>query len=87
MAVKGKEAQAISTMFAGLTIANLLTVPLGTYIGHHFSWRYTFGLITVIGLLTLLLIQLWLPALEASKTGNVRSQLSFLKAERLGLYF
>src|SRR5690606_3355975 len=30
-----KEAQAISVMFAGLTIASLVGVPLGTYIGHH----------------------------------------------------
>ncbi|WP_242917961.1 MFS transporter [Pontibacter liquoris] len=79
LAEKGKEAQAISLMFAGLTIANLLTVPLGTYIGHHYSWRYTFGLITAIGLVTLLLIQLWLPTLPVSKTGNLRTELGFFK--------
>lgn len=79
LAEKGKEAQAISFMFAGLTIANLLTVPLGTYIGHHYSWRYTFGLITAIGLITLLLIQLWLPSLPVKKGGNVRSELGLFK--------
>ncbi|GAB3538350.1 MFS transporter AraJ [Pontibacter brevis] len=79
LAVKGKEAQAISFMFAGLTIANLLTVPLGTYIGHHFSWRYTFILITVIGLLTLLMIQLWLPALPINKAGDTRAEVDFFK--------
>src|SRR5580692_6015438 len=42
LAEKGKEARAISMMFAGLTLANLLVVPLGTYVGHHYSWRYTF---------------------------------------------
>ncbi|RYF17721.1 MAG: MFS transporter [Flavobacteriales bacterium] len=35
IAPKGKEAQAVSLMFAGLTIANLFGVPLGTYIGHN----------------------------------------------------
>ena len=39
LADKGKEAQAISIMFAGLTIANLIGVPISTYIGHHFIWR------------------------------------------------
>jgi DHA1 family arabinose polymer transporter-like MFS transporter len=34
LADEGKQAQAISTMFAGLTIANLLLVPIGTWIGH-----------------------------------------------------
>ncbi|MCJ8167314.1 MFS transporter [Pontibacter sp. E15-1] len=85
LAEKGKEAQAISLMFAGLTIANLLTVPLGTYIGHHYSWRYTFGLITVIGLVTLLLIQLWLPTLPVKKGGNIRSELGFFKSREAWL--
>ena len=85
LAEKGKEAQAISFMFAGLTIANLLTVPLGTYIGHHYSWRYTFGLIALIGLVTLLLIQLWLPALPANKEGNVRAELGFFKSKEAWL--
>src|SRR5690606_25953712 len=54
LADKGKEAQAVAFMFSGLTVANLLGVPLGTYIGHHFSWRYTFLLIAFIGLVTIL---------------------------------
>ncbi|WP_261387895.1 MFS transporter [Chitinophaga pinensis] len=45
LADKGKQAQAISMMFAGLTIANLLLVPIGTWVGHHFLWRYTFGIV------------------------------------------
>ncbi|WP_232048727.1 MFS transporter [Sphingobacterium thalpophilum] len=61
LAAKGKEAQAVSIMFSGLTVANLLGVPLGTYIGHHFSWRYTFLLIALIGLLTIIALKLWLP--------------------------
>ncbi|MHA6248135.1 MFS transporter [Pontibacter sp. CAU 1760] len=85
LADKGKQAQAISFMFAGLTVANLLTVPLGTYIGHHFSWRYTFGLITLIGLVTMLLIQLWLPVLPVAKTGNIRSELSLFKSREAWL--
>src|SRR6195952_3645087 len=63
LAEKGKQAKAISIMFAGLTIANLLMVPLGTYIGHHYSWRYSFGLVALIGLITILAIKFWLPAL------------------------
>lgn len=68
LADKGKEAQAVATMFSGLTVANLLGVPLGTYIGHHFSWRYTFLLITIIGLFTILALKLWMPKTEARKS-------------------
>lgn len=76
---KEKQAQAIATMFAGLTIANLLSVPLGTYIGHHYSWRYTFGMIAFIGLITLIFLQIWLPALPVNREGNIRSEMSFFK--------
>lgn len=75
LADKGKQAQAISLMFSGLTIANLLTVPLGTYIGHTFSWRFTFGGIGLIGLVTMLAVYFVLPALPASRTSNIRSEL------------
>ena len=48
LAPKGKEAQAISIMFTGMTIANLAGVPLGTYLGHHYSWRLTYGIISIL---------------------------------------
>lgn len=77
LANPGKEAQAIAIMFSGLTLANVIGVPLGTYIGHNFSWRYTFVLITVIGLLTTLALMLWMPNLESKKVDSIKSQLTF----------
>ncbi|MFS0853388.1 MFS transporter [Microbacterium sp. 179-I 3D4 NHS] len=44
-----KKARAISIMFTGLTAANVLGVPLGTFIGQQFGWRATFWVISVIG--------------------------------------
>ncbi|MBP3942662.1 MFS transporter [Sphingobacteriaceae bacterium WQ 2009] len=69
LAKKGKEAQAISIMFTGMTLANLAGVPLGTYIGHHYSWRYTYIVISLLGLLTFLAIYYWLPK-KADKDSN-----------------
>jgi len=45
-----KKARAISLMFAGLTIANVLGVPFGTLLGQAAGWRATFWAITLIGL-------------------------------------
>ncbi|GAB3937326.1 MFS transporter [Mucilaginibacter myungsuensis] len=80
LADKGKQAQAISMMFAGLTIANLATVPLGAWVGHHLLWRYTFGIVGVIGLVTLLFLWLWMPQLPVERTGNARSELRLFKS-------
>lgn len=79
LADKGKEAQAISIMFSGLTLANLLGVPLGTYIGHHFFWRYTFVLIGFVGLLTFLFLYLWMPGLESQSGSSMKTQLRFFR--------
>lgn len=79
LADKGKEAQAIAIMFSGLTLANLIGVPIGTYIGHNFIWRYTFVLIAIVGMLTFLLISLWMPKLDKGETVNMKKQLEFFK--------
>lgn len=79
LADKGKEAQAIAIMFSGLTLANLIGVPIGTYIGHHFIWRYTFILIAIVGLLTFLFISLWMPNLEKNNAVNMKTQLKFFQ--------
>lgn len=79
LATKGKEAQAISIMFAGLTFANLIGVPLGTKLGQMFSWRLTFGIISSLGLITMLAIYLWIPKLKNENKGSLLEQLSFFK--------
>ena len=79
LADKGKEAQAISVMFAGLTVANLVGVPIGTYIGHHFSWRYTFIIIAIVGTLTVCSLYFWMPNVEAKAKESMKTQLLFFK--------
>lgn len=78
LAKKGKEAQAIATMFTGMTLANLIGVPIGTYIGHHFSWRITYGIISLLGLLTFLALLFWMPKIE-SPNSNLFKQLTYFK--------
>ncbi|MBO6762970.1 MAG: MFS transporter, partial [Roseivirga sp.] len=73
LAKKGKEAQAIAVMFSGLTFANVLGVPLGTYLGHNFSWKLAFLIVGVIGVLAMLSIYFWMPELpKASKRGILK---------------
>lgn len=64
LARKGKSAQAISIMFSGLTIANVIGVPIGTYLGQQISWSVSFYLVGFVGLLALGSIYLWMPKIE-----------------------
>ncbi|MER6173347.1 MFS transporter [Streptosporangium sp. NPDC001681] len=54
MVAPAKRAGAIAMMFAGLTSANVLGVPLGTLLGQQLGWRSTFWAITVIGVIALI---------------------------------
>lgn len=63
LAPEGKGAQAIAKMFAGFTIANVVGVPLGTFIGNSFHWSLSFLLVGVVGVLTVVSLYKWMPSL------------------------
>ncbi len=79
LAKPGKEAQGISVMFTGMTIANLAGVPMGTYIGHHYSWQFTYAAISLLGLVTCFSIYFWMPQLPVNKSNNIRQQIGYFK--------
>ncbi|MDO3705239.1 MFS transporter [Micromonospora sp. C28SCA-DRY-2] len=73
-----RRAGAIALMFAGLTTANVLGVPFGTFLGQHFGWRSTFWAITGIGVLALIGLALLIPGRTAGDTapaGGLRGEL------------
>ena len=51
LADKGKGSEAVSIMIAGMTVANLFGVPLGTSLSTMLSWRYTFLCVECTGYL------------------------------------
>ncbi|MEC3965006.1 MFS transporter [Flagellimonas halotolerans] len=61
LAKPGKAAQAMAIMFSGLTIANILGVPLGTYIGQELHWSYSFMLVGIAGIATISSLYFWMP--------------------------
>jgi len=61
LAREGREAQGIAKMFAGFTLANVIGVPLGTYIGNVFHWSLSFALVGGVGLLTVAALYAWMP--------------------------
>ncbi|MGP1993637.1 MFS transporter [Zobellia laminariae] len=60
----GKSAQAIAVMFSGLTIANVIGVPTGTYIGHHYDWSLSFFMVGIVGFMAILSVLFWMPKIE-----------------------
>ena len=81
----GKEAQGIAIMFSGLTFANLLGVPLGTYLGKNFSWNVSFLLVGLVGVMAVLGVKFWMPLLKNSSDKSFLEEFKIFKRAELWL--
>ena len=79
LADKGKGSEAVSIMIAGMTIANLFGVPLGTSLSNSISWRVTFLLVGCWGEIILYYFWRWVPHVEGLKDTGFKGQFRFLK--------
>lgn len=75
---KNKQAGAVAAMFMGLTIANVVDVPLATWAGDQIGWRTSFWGIAALGVLAMISLRLTLPRVAAPTGGNVRAELKVL---------
>ncbi len=80
-----RRASAVALMFTGLTLANVLGVPLGTALGQAAGWRSTFWAVTVIGVLALIGLWRYLPAQRDEQKADLRSELRALRGAGLWL--
>lgn len=87
VAPPGKVTVAVTGMVAGMTVANLAGVPLGTWIGHTFNWRYAFMLIAAFDVLVIASIFFWVPALFDRSEVCFAEQFRFLKRPEPWLIF
>ncbi|WP_329454954.1 MFS transporter [Streptomyces sp. NBC_01497] len=71
-----KKAGAISMMFTGLTVANVIGVPLGTLVGQHTSWRLTFLIVAALGVLGLAGIAKLVPDLPRPEGVRLRDEVA-----------
>jgi DHA1 family inner membrane transport protein len=79
-----KQARAIALMFTGLTLANVVGVPLGTYFGQHFGWRAAFWAITALGVIGLVGLAVLVPR-QLTETRSILAELAVFKRPQVWL--
>lgn len=80
-----KRASAVALMFTGLTLANVLGVPLGTALGQAAGWRSTFWVVTLIGVIALIGLLRFLPGNREEAKLDMVAELSALKGAGIWL--
>ncbi|MDX5629636.1 MULTISPECIES: MFS transporter [unclassified Brenneria] len=78
LAPQGQASRAIALMFAGLTLAMVIGVPLGSYIGNGFGWRLPFFAVALLAAVAWAATARWVPALAAPSAGRATTQLAAL---------
>ena len=80
LARPGKVTAAVAGMISGMTVANLVGIPVGTWLSQEFSWRYTFLLIAVFNIAVIVSVAFWVPNISDEVKGKLREQFHFLKS-------
>ncbi|HET6553860.1 MAG TPA: MFS transporter [Dyella sp.] len=76
---RGQAARAIALMFTGLTLANVLGVPFGTFLGQWAGWRSTFGAVTLLGVVAAFAVWRLVPALPGMPSPDMRREIVVLR--------
>ncbi|ATF91179.1 MFS transporter [Cedecea neteri] len=81
----GRKASAVALMFTGLTLANVLGVPIGTWFGQLYGWRATFWGVAVIGVIAFLALVVSLPSQKDEEATDLKSEIKALAHGKLWL--
>ena len=75
----GNRAKGVAFILTGLTIANVVGVPLGTFLGQQWGWRTAFAVVTVVFALATLCIGLFVPEHPGEPGRTMRAELGVFR--------
>lgn len=81
----GKRAKGVAFILTGLTIANVVGVPLGTFLGQQWGWRSAFMVVTVVFALATVCIALFVPKHPGDAGRTLRSELGVFRVGQVWL--
>lgn len=85
---KEKSGSAVALMMGGLTLAMVIGVPLGSWIGQSFDWRMPFFLVTALGVVALTALLLFVPRdIPQSSSASFLAQIRLLGSRHLALMY
>ncbi|MEV6019988.1 MFS transporter [Streptomyces sp. NPDC051997] len=80
-----RASRAVGVMMGGLTLANVVGVPIGSFVGQHTGWRGPFWALAVLAALAAAVIGRFIPTAEKRAEMSVRAEFRALRQGRLWL--
>ncbi|MDE6066065.1 MAG: MFS transporter [Duncaniella sp.] len=78
IAAEGHKAESVAIVLGGMTVANMVGVPLATFLSNTIDWRVAFIVVSACALIGLIAIKSYLPALPALPDTGLKGQFHFL---------
>ncbi|GGH47648.1 MFS transporter [Microbacterium album] len=83
----GLRGQGVAVVMSGLTVANVVGVPLGTWLGQLAGWRVAYAVVVGVFVLAALLIALVVPAMPGDRSRSLRHELGVFRIGQVWLAF
>ncbi|MDX3231281.1 MFS transporter [Streptomyces sp. ME19-01-6] len=80
-----RRARAVATMFLGLTVANIVGVPVATLLGQRLGWRATFLVVAAIGVVAMAALARLIPQTSLGQQAGLRHELGALRDRQVVL--
>lgn len=81
----GNRAKGVAFVLTGLTVANVVGVPFGTFLGQRFGWRIAFLVVALIFAIAAVMIALTVPAHAGDPGRTLRAELRALRIGQVWL--
>nr|WP_159500289.1 MFS transporter [Microbacterium sp. 18062] len=75
----GNRAKGVAFVLTGLTVANVVGVPLGTFLGQQFGWRVAFALVALVFALATAMIAIFVPRRPGRPGQTLRAELGVFR--------
>lgn len=85
LAGAGNRAKAVAQVMLGLSVANVIGVPVASLVGQQFGWRSAFAIVTVLGACTIAALARWLPVMRSMPVSSPRAELGALRSSQVWL--
>ncbi|SHG23112.1 MFS transporter [Streptoalloteichus hindustanus] len=80
-----RRAGAVALMFSGLTVATIIGVPAGTWLGQQYGWRSAFWAVTALGVAGLLAVAALVPSQPVDPEASLRQELAAFRRPQVWL--